>query len=189
MTPSVVKSTNHELSSPVPEVFCAFTKLNVIALLILVEVITYQVPVRLSYPKPKFLYNSIFSRIVVSIVVGKSVIKLGITSVGTALVGIKLLSVTGPVPSALFPVPKFVPSSSNAVTVAHNTVLSPGNVGDPTASLFVAVKYCPTGGVNFTKPPRAIYFLLSLACGPTGAGALVATNLKNPVVSLLLVVL
>ena len=85
--------------------FCAFVKLNVIALLILVLVITYQVLVRLSYPKPKFLYNSMFSRIVVSIAVGKSVIKFGITSVGTALVGIKLFSVTGPVPSALLPTP------------------------------------------------------------------------------------
>ena len=104
-----------------------------------------------------------FSLMVVSIAVGKSVIKFTITCVGTAFVGIKLLRVTGPVPSALFPTPKFVPSSSRAVTVAHKTILSPGNVGEPTANLFVGVKYCPAGGTNLINPPCAIYFLLSLA--------------------------
>ena len=130
-----------------------------------------------------------FSLIVVSIEVGKSVIKFTITCVGTAFVGMKVFRVTGPVPSVLLPTPKLVPSSSNFVTVAQSTILSPGSVGDPTASLLVAVKYCPAGGVNFTNPPFAIYFLLSLAWGPTGAGAPLATNLKYPVVSLLLVVL
>ena len=129
------------------------------------------------------------SLIVVSIAVGKSVIKLTITCVGTASVGIKLLSVTGPVPSALLPVPWLVPSSSKLLTVAHNSVLSPGSVADPTLSLFKLLKTYPAGGINFINPPFAIYFLLSLACGPTGAGAPLATNLKNPVVSLFDVVL
>ena len=69
-----------------------------------------------------------------------SVTNFGITSVGIAPVGMKSFSTTGPLPSARFPSPKFVPSNVKLDTVTQRTSFSLAPVGVPAFNLLFASK-------------------------------------------------
>ena len=167
---------NHQLASAfVPVVLPVSARLNTELVDRLVDVITFQVSLSISYRNPNSSKASIRSIISVSRVLENEVVRFGIIALITDPSGTTLFNVTGPTPVSRLPFPPLAPSKTTAPIFAQS-LSSASSVPAVTKVLFK--NSLVSGDVNFINAPGLAYFRFEVAESPITRAP---PDVKNPV--------